>query len=102
MEVREEKDHFELTAEVPGLAREDISVTVENGVLALNGEKKHEKKEEKKGTMYSERSYGRFERSFSLGESVSPESVEAEYRNGVLRVRLKKSPKAEPKQIQVK
>jgi HSP20 family protein len=102
VEVREEKDHFELTAEVPGLTREDISVTVENGVLTLSGEKKHEKEEEKKGYRYSERNYGRFERSFSLGDNVSPENVEAEYKNGVLRVRLKKNPKAEPKQIQVK
>lgn len=102
VEVKEEKEHYLMSAELPGLSKEEINVEVKNGVLTISGEKKHEKKEEKKGYFYSERGYGRFERSFNLGENVSEGNVEAAYRNGVLEIRLKKIKEKEPKQITVK
>ena len=102
VEVREEDDHFRLTAEMPGLTKNDVHVSVKNGVLTLSGEKKHEKKEEKKGYYYSERSYGAFERSFNLGENVSEENVDASFKDGVLEIRLKKIEEKRPKEIEVK
>ena len=102
VEVREEDDHFRLTAEMPGLTKNDVRVAVKNGVLTLSGEKKHEKKEEKKGYYYSERSYGGFERSFNLGDNVSEENVEASFKDGVLEIRLKKIEEKKPKEIEVK
>lgn len=102
IEVREEKDHFALTAELPGMSKEDIAIEVKNGVLTISGEKKHERKEEKEGYFYSERAYGRFERSFNLGDNVSEEEVNAEYKDGVLRVTLKKNKAREPRRISVK
>jgi len=102
VEVKEEKEHFVLTAEVPGLSKEDLSVEVKNGVLTLSGEKKYEKREKQEGYFYSERSYGRFERSFNLGENVSEEDVVAEYNNGLLKVALKKKQVKESRRIEVK
>lgn len=101
VEVREENDHFRLTAELPGMDKGDIHVAVKNGVLTLSGEKKHETKEEKKGYYYSERSYGSFERSFNLGEGVSEENVEASFKDGVLEVKLRKVEEKKPREIQV-
>jgi HSP20 family protein len=102
VEVKEEKDHYVLTAEMPGLNREDINVVVKNGTLTLSGEKKHEKKEENEGYFYSERSYGRFERSFNLGEKIDENDVEASYKDGVLHITLKKSQEAKPKTVTIK
>ncbi|OGS33813.1 MAG: hypothetical protein A2293_12140 [Elusimicrobia bacterium RIFOXYB2_FULL_49_7] len=99
VEVHEEKDHFKLIAEVPGVAKEDLKVSVKNGVLTLSGEKKLEKKEERKGYFYSERSYGRFERTFNLGENISEENVEASFKNGLLEVQLRKNEEKQSREV---
>ncbi len=102
IEVREEKERFVLTAEMPGLNKEDIAVEVKNGVLTISGEKRHEQNEKKEGYYYSERSYGKFSRSFNLGENVSEEGVEAEYKEGILTVRLAKNKEKESKKISIR
>ena len=90
-----------LKAELPDLSREDIDITVENFVLTVKGEKKlsHEVKEEQ--YHHLERRYGTFSRSFSLPQTVDSNRVAAEYKNGVLTVRLPLREEAKPRTIKV-
>jgi HSP20 family protein len=102
IEVKEEGDRFVLTAEMPGLSKDDIAIDVKNGVLTISGEKKNEQVEKSEGYFYSERSYGKFSRSFNLGENVSEDGVDAEYKEGVLKVYLKKNKEKEARRIAIK
>ena len=90
-----------LKAELPDMTREDIDITVDNGTLTIRGEKKlsHEVKEESFHRI--ERRYGTFSRSFSLPQTVDAAKVGAEYKNGVLTVRLPLREEAKPRQIKV-
>jgi HSP20 family protein len=104
VDVREDEDGIHVSTELPGLGKDDVNVTVENGMLSISGEKKREVEEgdENKGYHLVERRYGRFERSFTLPRGVDTEKVSARFENGVLNVDLPKSAKAKPKQIAVK
>jgi HSP20 family protein len=102
IEVKEEKDHLLVTAELPGMTKDDIAVEVKNGVLTLSGEKKHERKEKREGYLYSERSYGSFRRSFRLADNVSEKDVNVSFKDGVMHISLKLERGKEPKRISVK
>jgi len=102
VEVREEKDAFVVDAELPGVERDSVKVELENGVLTLSGEKKQESETKENGIFRSERIYGQFQRSFSLPDTVDAEKIDAEFRNGVLKVWLHKKPEAAPKKISVR
>ena len=84
------------------MPRENVRVTVENGKLSLSGQRTFEKEEENKKYHRVERFYGSFARSFNLPENADSEKVEAEYKDGVLRIHLPKLEKAKPRQIEVK
>jgi HSP20 family protein len=90
-----------LKAELPDLSREDIDITVENFVLTLKGEKKLAAEVKEEQFHHIERSYGSFSRSFSLPRTVDASKVSAEYKNGVLTVRLPLREEAKPRQIKV-
>ena len=75
-------------ADLPGLNKDDVNVEVDNGVLAISGERRHESQEDRDGFYRSERSYGQFYRSIPLPEGVNPEQCEASFRDGVLDVTL--------------
>lgn len=104
VDVHETADELVLHAELPGMAPEDVDVSVENGVLTISGEKKQEfaQGEEEADYHLVERRYGRFERRFSLPRTVDAEKVDAEFSNGVLTVSLPKSEKAKPRKIEIK
>lgn len=87
----------EVSIELPGMAMEDIEVTVANDMLTVKGEKKVERQEEKKGYYLSERSYGAIWRSIPLPPGVDGEKAEASFRNGVLTIRLPQTAEAEAK-----
>jgi HSP20 family protein len=91
-----------IKAELPDIKKEAVKVTVEDGVLTIQGERNREKEEKGKKYHRVERSYGRFVRSFTLPDSVDAAAVKAEYADGVLNLHLPKSEKAKPKQIEVK
>lgn len=93
VEISDGEKELKVTAEVPGLEEKDIEVLLEDGVLTLKGEKRSET--EDKDRQFSERYYGRFERSIPLGYEVEPDQVDARFRNGVLTVTLPKSAKAQ-------
>lgn len=89
MDVHQDDDKIEITAELPGVKEEDIDLTVEDGVLTLRGEKKSTHTDNERG--YSERSYGTFERRLTLPSNLDEEACSADFRNGVLTITLPKS-----------
>jgi len=90
IDVAEKDDNLVITAELPGLKKEEVELEIEKGVLTIRGEKK-EKKEEKTTRMYViERSYGMFERAFALPQYLDLDKVNAEFENGVLVVKIPK------------
>lgn len=103
VDVNELDEEFEVQAELPGLKPGDVSVTVENGVLSISGEKRTEnEREDDSGRHISERRYGKFVRNFSLPRSVDGEGIEARFENGLLKIRLPKSSTAKARQIKIK
>lgn len=102
VDIIEDDKEYLLKAELPEMRKEDVKVTVENGVLTLSGERKLEKEE--KGRRYHriERAYGSFVRSFTLPDDADANKVTAEFKDGVLKVHVAKSEDAKPKQIEVK
>ncbi len=94
VEISETDDELIINAELPGMKRDDVKVEYDEGVLTLSGEKKEEKEEKEKNYYLFERSFGAFERSFTLPREVDPEKIRAEMRDGVLSVRLAKTPTA--------
>jgi HSP20 family protein len=101
VEVTESNGSIDVTAELPGVAREDVEVNLENNVLSIRGEKKQERKEEEKESYLLERYYGSFQRSFALPAPVDESKVTAEFKDGVLKVHLQKSPQAKGRKIAV-
>jgi HSP20 family protein len=104
VDITEEKDRYLVRADLPGLSREDISVAIEGDTLTISGEKKEEHKREEGAYSHLERTYGSFQRSFTLPEHVDKEKVDAKYANGVLELSLRKTgePKKKSKQIEIK
>lgn len=102
VDISETDADFEIKAELPGVKKEDLKVTLENGVLTLQGERKEEREEKGRRVHRVERSYGRFSRSFSMPDVVDESKVKAEFKDGVLSLHLPKSERAKPKAIEVK
>ena len=101
-DITEDDKEYVIKAELPDVKKEDVKVTVENGVLTIAGERKFEKEEKDKKYHRIERSYGNFLRSFTLPDAADGTKVTAEFKDGVLKVRLPKSEKAKPKAVEVK
>jgi HSP20 family protein len=102
VDITESNNEFLISADLPGLTKDDIKVSVENDVLSINGEKKRESEKREKDRYYHyERSFGQFSRSFSLPSNVDSKHIDAKYNNGVLEIRLKKVEEAKPKAIEV-
>src|ERR671938_966659 len=102
VDIYENKDQIVLEAELPGMNREDFDLTIENNVLTLRGERRFEKKDEADNYHRVERAYGTFTRSFTLPQTISSENATAEYKNGVLRVALRKREEVKARRIEVK
>lgn len=100
-DVMENKDDVVVNLEIPGMNKEDIKVTVQDNVLSIRGEKKHQTEEKDANYHRVERSYGAFTRSFTLPSRVKADEIKAVYENGVLKVALPKSEEAKPKEIPV-
>jgi HSP20 family protein len=102
VDITEDDKEYLIKAELPEVKKEEVKVTVENGLLTISGERKIEKEEKGKRYHRVERAYGCFVRSFSLPDDADGNKVNAEFKEGVLRVHLAKSEHAKPKQIEVK
>ncbi len=101
LDVIEEKDQYVLKTDLPGIKKEDIKVSVENGILTIEGERKSETEQKDKHVHRVERSYGRFARSLNLGTNVDNSKVHASYKDGVLQLIVPKSEAAKPKAIDI-
>jgi len=102
VDISETEVEFHIEAELPEVKKEDVQVTLDNGVLTLQGERKEEREEKGRKVHRIERSYGRFVRSFALPDLVDTAKVKAEFKDGILHLHLPKSEKARPKAIEVK
>ncbi len=101
VDIYENDDAFVATADLPGLKKDDIDVSIEDNVLTVSGERKFEHSEEKGTFRRVERSYGTFRRSFTLPRGVEPAKVEARFEDGVLTLSLPKSDVAKSRKIAV-
>lgn len=102
VDVSESKDAYLIKAELPGVSRNDVKITLHDNVLTIKGEKKEEKEEKDVNVHRVERSYGVFERAFSLPLTVKSEKIDASFKDGVLSIILPKAEEAKPKEIEVK
>jgi HSP20 family protein len=102
VDITEDDKEYLVKADLPEMKREEIKVNVVEGVLSVSGERKAEKEEKNKKFHRIERSYGSFLRSFTLPEDADGTKVAAEFKEGVLKVHLPKSPVAKPNAIEVK
>ena len=97
IEVHETEQAYAVSAELPGIDPKDVQLDLRDNTLTLRGEKRSERKEEDGGRRYSERSFGRFERTIPLAADVDADHIEASFENGVLKVTLPKNTKARDK-----
>lgn len=102
VDISETDKEFVIKAEIPEVNKEDVKVTVDNGVLTIRGERKQEKEEKNKKFHRVERFFGSFARSFTLPENVDDAKIEASFKDGVLNLLIPKLAEARPKGIDVK
>ena len=102
VDIQETDTEYLVKAELPEVRKEDAKVTLENGVLTLQGERKQEKEEKGKKFHRIERSYGTFLRTFTMPLDADESKVAADFKDGILRVHLPKMEKPRPKAIEVK
>jgi HSP20 family protein len=101
VDVSETKDKVVITADLPGMTKDDVKISIQDHTLTLEGEKKREKEEKGENYHRLERSYGSFCRSFTLPAAVKADKIKASYKDGVLSVTLPKAEEAKPKEIPI-
>jgi HSP20 family protein len=101
VDIYETPESIVLKAELPGISREDINVEVKDGMLTLKGEKRLEREVQEENYHRVERSYGAFQRAFTLPNTIQQEKVKARFKDGILEITLAKAEGAKPKQIKV-
>ncbi len=101
VDIYETNDSFVVSADLPGLNKDEIQIDLKDNTLTLKGEKKFEEKVSKDNYIRVERAYGSYVRSFTLPQNVDPEKIKAKYKEGVLEVTIPKKEDARPKQIKV-
>jgi len=102
VDVAEHDDVYVVKVELPGVNKDDVKVTIESNILTIRGEKKQEKEVKKENYHRVERSYGSFQRSFTLPSTVKSDKIDAAYKDGILTIAVPKAEEAKPKQIYVK
>src|SRR3954469_7018783 len=100
-DVSEDESSLQITMELPGVEPDDVRLSLENNILTIHGEKRQRSEENNERVHRFERTYGVFERTFALPNTVDPEKIEARYENGVLLVRIPKAERARPREIPV-
>lgn len=100
-DVSEDQNTLRITMELPGVDPNDVRLSLENNILTILGEKKQQNEDSNERVHRFERTYGMFERTFALPNTVDPEKIEARYENGVLLVTIPKAERAKPREIRV-
>ncbi len=101
LDIHEDKDNVYVRAELPGMKKEDIEVSLHDGMLSISGERKSEQTQKDAEVYRAERFFGRFQRSVSLPTTVDANKVSAHYQDGILTITLAKAEEAKPKHIDV-
>ena len=101
IDVREEENGYLVEADLPGLTKEDITITMDENVLSISGERKVEKEESDKRVYRRERLSGKFSRALSFPNDVQSESISAAFKDGVLRIEIPKTEQKKPRQIEI-
>jgi HSP20 family protein len=101
-DIFEDRDGLKIVAELPGVRPDDVKLSLENNMLTIRGEKKQQAEERTERVHRYERTYGTFERTFALPNTVDAEKIEAHYDAGLLTIQLPKAERARPREIQVK
>ena len=102
VDIKENKDEFAVFAELPGMKKEDVHITFSDGKLVIEGERKKEQEEKEANYHRVERSYGKFCRTFQLPSGIQANKIAADFKDGILKVKLPKSEEVKPKEIEVK
>jgi len=102
VDIAEGPDEFTIKAEIPEVNKDDVKITIDNGVVTIQGERKQEKEEKDKKFHRIERFYGSFSRSFSLPDNVNASASKATFKDGVLTLQIPKTAETKPKGIEVK
>ena len=101
VDIKEEENRFLIRADVPGVSAKDLEITMNDGALSIHGHRETTTEEERQGWHRTERLSGRFYRRFSLPEAADAESIEADYKDGVLEISIPKQERDLPRRIQV-
>jgi HSP20 family protein len=96
LDVKENQDSYEIEADVPGIKKEEIKVHLDHGTLKISGERKKKKEEKGANFLRTEKFYGKFERMVELPENVDEDSIKADYKDGVLHLKIPKKTLSEP------
>jgi HSP20 family protein len=102
VDIKENKDEFAVFAELPGMKKEDVHITFSDGKLVVEGERKKEQEENEANYHRVERSYGKFCRTFQLPSGIQANKIAADFKDGILKIKLPKSEEVKPKEIEVK
>jgi HSP20 family protein len=101
VDVKESKDAYRVMMELPGLSKDDVQISLEDGLLVVKGEKKTEQEKKEDDYHYYERRFGKFERMFRINSEIKQDQVEASFKDGILTIELPKAETAKPKQIAI-
>jgi HSP20 family protein len=102
MDLIEADDHFVLKADLPGLGEDDVSIEIKDNTLTISGERRSEHEDRDQGWYRVERQFGRFSRSLALPDGIDADAVSAEFKDGVLDVRIPKPEETKPRRVQIK
>jgi HSP20 family protein len=102
VDIAEREDGYDVKVELPGVKKEDVKITMQENILTIRGEKKQEDRTKEANVHRVERSYGSFQRSFTLPTNVKPGAVDATFKDGILSITLPKEVEAKPRQIEVR
>ena len=100
-DISETDDSYEVRAELPGVPKDDIHISVKDNILSIKGEKRQENEDESKNYKRIERRYGTFERNFTLPPKVDPDTIKAKFNDGVLTLSIPKPEEVKPKEIPI-
>lgn len=101
MDLKETDTEFLITMDLPGIEKDQVTISVEDHQLTVRGERKEEKKEEKENYLRMERSYGSFYRSIPLSTTVKVDAVQAKFKNGVLKIHIPKTEESKPRKVEI-
>lgn len=101
VDVAESENEVRVMVDLPGVRKEDVNITLENGTLTISGERKVEEEKRDENVHFAERVYGHFSRSFTVQETLNTDKIEAKFKDGVLTIHLPKVEQAKPKKIEI-